>query len=126
MPTRCVAAGCDSVSGKGHSLHGFPKNEAIRKQWVRAVKRQRSNWTGPSSSSALCSKHFTADCFATEGVRYREDMGIPVLKRLKPGAIPTIFPRSVDYLEASSSSSLSTSRTVAAKRQQKSVTQIIQ
>ena len=58
-------------------------------------KRQRSNWDGPSSSSQLCSKHFEDHCFVTEGVRYRESMGVPALKRLKPDAVPTIFPRSI-------------------------------
>ena len=74
MPTRCVAAGCDTVSGKGYSLHKFPRNESVRKQWVRAVKRQRSNWDGPTSSSFLCSKHFKPECFVTDGVRFREGM----------------------------------------------------
>ena len=99
MPRRCVAAGCDTKSGMGYSLHGFPQNEALRKKWVLAVKRQRSNWDGPSSSSQLCSKHFEDHCFVTEGVRYRESMGVPALKRLKPDAVPTLFPRSIDYLQ---------------------------
>ena len=47
-------------------------------------------------------------------------MGIPSLKRLKLDAVPTIFPRSVDYLEASNASTLSMSQTEAAKQQQQS------
>ena len=31
MPRCCVAAGCDSISGKGYSLHKFPKDESICK-----------------------------------------------------------------------------------------------
>ena len=76
MPRHCVTAGCDRVSGKGCSFHKFPKNEALRRRWVNAVKRQRSNWNGPSADSQLCSNHFTEDCFVTDGFRFREAMGI--------------------------------------------------
>ena len=93
MPRRCVVAGCSTIGGEGYSLHEFPRDKTIRTKWTQAVKRNRSNWDGPSASSLLCSKHFEQDCFVVEGVRYREAMGIPAQKRLKPNAIPTIFPR---------------------------------
>ena len=122
MPRRCVAAGCDTISGKGCSFHKFPKNESLQRRWISAVKRQRRDWDGPSSDSQLCSKHFAEDCFVTEGVRFCEEMGIPTLKRLKPDVVPTIFARSVDYLQASSSqSNTPTSRPLSERRQQRSV-----
>ena len=122
MPRCCVATGCDTKSGMGYSLHGFPQDEVLRKKWVRAVKRQRSNWEGPSLSLQLCSKHFEDHCFVTEGVRYREAMGVPTVKRLKPDAVPTIFPRSIDYLE--STSSTSTSRPLSERQRQTSVSML--
>ena len=103
MPRRCVSAGCDSVSGKGYSFHKFPRDKTLRRRWISAVKRQRSNWDGPSADSQLCSKHFEDDCFVTEGVCFRDEMWIPTVKRLKPDAVPTIFAISIDYLQASSS-----------------------
>ena len=60
-------------------------------KWVQAVKYYRSNWDGPTASSALFFKHFEQDCFIVENVCYHEDMGIPAMKRLKPNAIHTIF-----------------------------------
>ena len=119
MPRRCVAAGCDTKSGMGYSLHLFPQNEELRKKWIRAVKRQRSNWDGPSSSSHLCSKHFEDHCFITDGVRYREAMGVPTVKRLKPDAIPTIFPRYIHYLGGACRTSHT--RPSSIRRQQRSV-----
>ena len=120
MPIRCVAAGCDTKSGMGYSLHGFLRqDEVLRRKWVRAVKRQISNWEGPSSSLQLCSKHFEDHCFVTEGVRYREAMGVPTVKRVKPDAVPTIFPRLIDYLE--SRSSTPTIRPLSERRKQRSV-----
>ena len=119
MPRRCVAAGCNTKSGMGYSLHGFPQDKALRKKWVQAVKCQRGNWEGPSSSSQLCSEHFEDHCFITEGFRYREAMGVSTVKRLKPDAVPTIFPRSIDYLE--STSSTPTSWPLSERRKQRSV-----
>ena len=87
MPRRCVAAGCNTKSGEGYSLHGFPREQDLHAKWVQAVKRQRSNWDGPSKHSMLCSKHFEADCFVTGGMRYRDSIGLPTNKRLKTGAV---------------------------------------
>ena len=87
MPRRCVAAGCNTKSGEGYSLHGFPLEQDLHAKWVQAVKRQRSNWDGPSKHSMLCSKHFEADCFVTEGMRYRDSIGLPTNKRLKAGTV---------------------------------------
>ena len=46
MPRRCTVAGCSSVSGKGYSLHEFPRDGALRAKWARAVKLQRIGWKG--------------------------------------------------------------------------------
>jgi len=50
------------------SLHAFPRDESLRKKWMKAVKQQRSNWNGPMANSVLCSKHFETACFALEVV----------------------------------------------------------
>ena len=56
---------------------------------------------------------------------YYDEMGLPTAKRLKPDAVPTIFPRSIDYLECSSVSNTSKtkpmSQPLSEKRQQKLV-----
>ena len=95
MPRRCVAAGYNTKDSEGFSLHTFPRNKELRDKWIRGVKRQRSNWDGPSKYSLLCSKHFEPDCFVTEGSRYRDEARMPVKKRLKPDAVPTTFPLSI-------------------------------
>ena len=91
MPRCCIAAGCNTVSGEGYSLRSFPQDQGLRAKWIRAVKQQWSNWDGPSAHALLCSKHFEPDYFASEGVRYQDAIGLPMKKRLKPDAIPTIF-----------------------------------
>ena len=91
MPRRCIAAGCSTASGEGYSLHEFPCDDSLRAKWTCAVKLQRAGWKGPTADSVLCSKHFEPDCFITEGIPYRDTVGIPAKKRLKPNSIPTIF-----------------------------------
>ena len=89
MPRRCVAAGYNNTkSGEEYSLHGFPREQDLHAKWVRAVKQQRSNWDSPSKHSMLCSKHFEADCFVTEGVRYHDSIRMPSKKRLKQAPYP--------------------------------------
>ena len=115
MPRRCIAASCDTVSGKGYSFHKFPKDDAVRWRWVSTIKRQKSNWEGPTKDSQLCSKHFEEDCFITDGVRFRKEMGFPMVKRLTPDAVPTVFARSVDYIQTiSSQTTTPTSRPLSA------------
>ena len=123
MPRHCIAAGCNTATGEGYSLHEFPRDEALRAKWVQAVKRNRSNWDGPTASSVLCSKHFEQDSFVVEGIRYREAMGIPAKKRLKPNAFPTIFARPTHG--ESSKSSIPCKRTAYEKRQRQKVSTII-
>ena len=74
--------------------------------------------------SVLCSKHFETDCFVAEGSRYRDEMGIPAKKRLKPDAIPTIFPKSI--YGGSSAPSAPSQRPTSERRQRKSVSKPMQ
>ena len=69
MPRRCIAAGCNTASGQGYSLHEFPRDDGARLKWARAVKLHRVGWKGRTDASFLCSNaHFEPDCFITEGV----------------------------------------------------------
>jgi len=60
MAHKCIVFGCNSKS----SLHLFPTN--VANDWTRFVQRTRVNWVGPSVGlhSAVCSLHFTGDCFS--------------------------------------------------------------
>ena len=58
-----------------------------------AVKLQRVGQKGPTAGSVLCSKHYELHNYITEEVWYHDTVGIPAKKRLKPNAIPTIFPK---------------------------------
>ena len=77
MLKRCIAAGCSTSNGEGYtrgfSLHAFLCYER-------------------SGERANClSSMFKAFCFALEGSSYRDTVGIPAKKRLKPETLPTSY-----------------------------------
>ena len=91
MPNRCVAFGCSNTSGRDDiSTYHFPKDPTLRKQWVMQVRRTRDHWKGPTSSSVICSHHFTADSFEIS-TKYCQSFNITMQRKLKQNAIPTIF-----------------------------------
>ena len=91
MVKRCVAAGCSNTNADGVSLYNFPKDEALRSQWIKQVQRFRAEWTA-TSYSVLCSKHFNDHCFGPDS-KIAATFGMQKAKRLKSGAVPTIFDR---------------------------------
>ena len=56
------------------------------------MKRTRDHWSGASNYSVLCEKHLTADSFEPDSA-IAATMGLAKRKRLKYGAIPTVFER---------------------------------
>ena len=105
MGRNCIVYGCSNTQKKGHSLFGFPKDPKLIRQWTLQVQRTRECWKGPTAYSAVCSEHFTPDCFQSSSWTSKS-LDIKLKQLLKPGAIPTIFPRpsSVKRLQPRSSS----------------------
>ncbi|XP_068086388.1 uncharacterized protein [Anabrus simplex] len=112
MPNKCVVRGCRSNYNSSINIEGyircfnFPKDPALRAEWIRAVSR--SNWT-PKESSVVCIKHFHPNDLSSV-VKYKDRQGNWYdFHRDKPvlcdGAIPTLFP----HLQSSSSSSAASS-----------------
>ena len=96
MPRHCITAACSTVSGEGYSLHEFLHDNGHRAIWTHTVKLQRVRWNGPTAGCVLCSKHFEPHSFIIEGVWHCDAVGILAKKRLKPNAMPTIFPKPDD------------------------------
>ena len=96
----CVAGTPNGISctntsyTTGISMHRFPKNDIVRRKWVKFVRRHRDNFT-PTSTSALCSAHFEASSYSRRtdiSLNQEQDNEIltPYVKRLLIGASPTI------------------------------------
>ena len=54
------------------------------------MKRTCDHWSGTSNYSVLCEKHLTADSFELDSA-IAATMGLAKRKKLKYGAIPTVF-----------------------------------
>ena len=85
-----MAAGCSNTHSQGVSLFTFPREVKLKKQWIREVKKTRDKWQGPSESSVLCSDHFTEDSFDSATL-LEAQFGLLKKRKLKPGAVPTLF-----------------------------------
>ncbi|XP_033216595.1 uncharacterized protein LOC117172612 isoform X2 [Belonocnema kinseyi] len=79
MGKSCIV--CKSCSDKRPELifHGFPKDEELRKTWIENMGITKEI----SKFSAICSIHFTEECFKSTIISKR-----PVLIK---GSIPTIL-----------------------------------
>ena len=99
MPYRCIAGGCSCyvcTSDDGVALHKFSADTSLAGKWSKAIRVHCANWTRPSSSSRLCSLHFTSDCYDREsGMRKKMRLEAKRLN-LKEGSIPTLFPSTKD------------------------------
>ena len=91
MGRNCVVL-CTNTQKKGVSLFKFPEDSKLKKAWTQQVQRTRNKWKGPSAYSAVCSEHFTENCFEVSSLVSKQ-MGLKMKQRLKPDGIPTIFAR---------------------------------
>ena len=114
MVYKCDAAGCSNTSSSTITLFKFPKDPKQRQEWEKQVLRTRCQWKA-NDHSHLCSQHFTADCLEAESTLAGQ-FGIKRRRRLKPGAIPTIFPRCPASAVADRKRPLLTEETAAPKR----------
>ena len=90
MVKRCMAAGCSNTYSDNVSLFTFPRDPALRQQWIKQVPRTRAKWSGPSEHSVLCSEHFDDECFEPD-IQLASKFGLEKCKRVKGDAVSTIF-----------------------------------
>ncbi|XP_032831685.2 DNA transposase THAP9 [Petromyzon marinus] len=78
----CCASGCTNRTGKppGVTFHRLPKDKDMRMRWIAAIHRER--WQ-PTHSTSICSAHFVEGDFDRTSLVY---------VRIRPGAVPSIFP----------------------------------
>jgi len=79
-----------SQESRNYSLHDLPNEDRmeVRELWVMAINR-----TTLPKDVAVCSDHFTEDCFDEKWEEYKRKYGPTKVKRkLKLDAVPTIFP----------------------------------
>ncbi|XP_052077309.1 uncharacterized protein LOC127715311 isoform X2 [Mytilus californianus] len=93
MGKGCAVAGCSNSIKTGHSVHLFPKDEQQRVLWIRFVKLTRVDFSEPTQNSAICSAHFSDDCYEVDRIKFKELFGMSTNKRLLPNSVPSIYPK---------------------------------
>ena len=81
MPHHCVAGGCSNIVKDGVSLHGWPSNTQLARQWTNAVRNTRAN-VNQRAWSQPCSSHFSDDSFETQSV-IDHSSGLKMKKKFK-------------------------------------------
>ncbi|XP_049526473.1 uncharacterized protein LOC119457901 [Dermacentor silvarum] len=91
MPRHCCARGCyNSIVGRDTPSHTFPKDEKMRKLWIRACQPSRPAWR-PLTNDFVCADHFVDDDYVTSPAVLKS-LGMPLKRqRLKPDAVPSVF-----------------------------------
>ena len=100
MGRKCASVQCRSGYEKDKteniSMHTFPQNDVMRKKWLKAISRD--NFT-PSKHSGVCSLHFQEfdfEVISQDTNTYRKKKRLQK-RRLKPTAVPSIFPNLPSY-----------------------------
>ena len=130
MVYKCIAAGCSNTPIVSIILYSFPKDATLKRKWEKQVLQTRAYWKAATKYLHLCSEHFTDDCFESDHA-IAAQFGIKRSKKLKPGAIPSLFPRSISRAgpskrqsqdsDGSSMEAVKKRRTAAIKRERKQV-----
>ena len=96
MVKRCVVGSCNNSNKTGHSTHFFPKEERIRRQWIKFVQVKRADFLQPTEHSIICGAHFAPECFEDDGM---VKMGLEDKRsNLKSDSLPTIQPQRPEAL----------------------------
>ena len=91
MVKRCVIGSCNN-SNKNRAFYSFlfPKEERIRRQWIKFVQVKRADFLQLTEHFIICGTHFAPECFENEGM---VKMGLKDKRsNLKSDSVPTINP----------------------------------
>ena len=95
----------------------FPADKVLREKWIKAVPRKNSKIT---CNSKVCALHFDTNDFITISTDKRnrcQDFLALMRTRLKPMAIPHIFPNLPQYLSKKTFSRSTTASTSSSRQE---------
>ena len=137
MPYKCSAFGCKTgyknAASVGHentcrqkpTLHAFPKDPDMLRQWVLASHRK--DFT-PSKNARMCSLHFlpsdfikvSQDSNTTRRKLQQQDASL-VLRYLKKDAVPSQFPNAPSHISKPKKSPRKSIGTTASSRRERAM-----
>ncbi|XP_046979729.1 protein bric-a-brac 1-like isoform X7 [Schistocerca americana] len=104
MVMQCCVPNCRANYRRGYNvnLFSFPKDVALRQQWIAAIPRDNFE---PSIHTKVCQLHFEEGDIRRETGYFRTESGTThslalQRPRLRPGAVPRIFPSTVNSSRA--------------------------
>jgi len=125
MVYKCCAYSCKSgyestTNDAGVTFHAFPLDPQQRLKWKRANPRKDFS---PTKYSRLCSLHFQPGDFVevrqdTNKSRSRKKCETPLKRRLKDGAVPSVFPEAPKYLSTPAPVPRPTTKTSSVSRRE--------
>ncbi|XP_064482734.1 uncharacterized protein LOC135395470 isoform X2 [Ornithodoros turicata] len=98
--TRCYVPGCKKSSGANPELTFHrPRDGDTKRKWEAAVA-SRYPANKKFRVPHICSSHFVDDAYVeTDTLQFRFGV-VPKRKRLKPDAVPTVFPEQVESVDS--------------------------
>ena len=78
---------CNKTNADIVSLHQFPADESVRRQWIAFVQTKREPYSWTPSSGHICSHHFSAESYEGLGAKIAGFGSKLVLKKF---AVPSI------------------------------------
>ena len=84
---RCVVQFCSNSNKTGYTIHKFPKDANLRRQWVKFVQVKRANLVAATEHSAIWNIHLSPDCNEES---FMVEMGLIKQSPRLSGAVPTI------------------------------------
>lgn len=86
----CAVAECMGKNSDGISIHSFPTDPSLRRQWVQFVRVCRADFTSPTRHSVVCERHFAPECYPVTYNLMRQEGFEVKHKYLIQGSVPTI------------------------------------
>ena len=84
---RCVVQFCSNSNKTGHTMHKFPKDVNLRRQWIKFVQVKMAHFVEPTKHSVICIIRFSPSCYEKSVM---VEMGLRKQSRLLSGAVPKI------------------------------------
>ena len=89
MPTHCCVPDCTKKGyreddGSKISYFVFPKEKALRKKWIHAIRREEGKYFKITSLTKVCSRHFRANDL-------KKTLAGKMTLQPWPGAVPSLF-----------------------------------
>ena len=87
MVKHCVVHFCSNSNKTGHTMHKFPKDANLKRQWVKFVQVKRADFKEPSVHSVISSGHFSQKVDSSLTTRFSGSKILRSFEKQAPGKV---------------------------------------